>query len=283
MAATLALGACSSLSDMWGGGDDSQASGVTTAPPGGTAPADDVQPVAQLYNKGLDELKDGDYRGAAKQFEEVERQHPYSSWATRATLMAAYSYYQRNAYDDAINAAQRFITLHPGHKDAAYAYYLIALSYYEQIADVRRDQTATEKALSSLEEVVRRFPDSPYAKDAKAKAVLARDHLAGKQMEVGRYYLNKRAYVAAINRFQTVVTKYQTTSHVPEALYRLVEAYMALGVTSEAQTAAAVLGHNYPNSQWYDDAFALLKSDGLEPQKNEESWISQALSSVNPF
>lgn len=282
LAAALSVGACSTLSD-WTGGGDSSPSGVTTAPPGGAEPADDAQPVAQLYNKGLESLNEGDYRDASKEFEEVVRQHPYSSWAPRATLMAAYAYYQRNAYDDAINSAQNFITLHPGHEDAAYAYYLIALSHYEQIADVRRDQTATEKALSSLEEVSRRFPDTPYAKDAEAKAVLARDHLAGKEMEVGRYYLNRQDYVAAINRFQTVVTEYQTTSHIQEALYRLVEAYLALGIQSEAQTAAAVLGHNYPNSQWYDDAFALLQSGGLEPRENEESWISQALASVNPF
>lgn len=282
LAGALAIGACSTLSD-WTGGGDSSPSGVTTAPPAGGEPVDDTQPVAQLYNKGLESLNDGDYRDASKEFEEVVRQHPYSSWAPRATLMAAYAYYQRNAYDDAINTAQNFITLHPGHEDAAYAYYLIALSHYEQIADVRRDQTATEKALSSLEEVSRRFPDTPYAQDAEAKAVLARDHLAGKEMEVGRYYLNRHDYVAAINRFQKVVTDYQTTSHIQEALYRLVEAYLALGIQSEAQTAAAVLGHNYPNSQWYDEAFALLQSGGLEPRENEESWISQALASVNPF
>ena len=177
--------------------------------------------------------------------------------------MQAYAQYQRNAYDEAINAAQRFITLHPGHKDAAYAYYLVALCNYEQIIDIRRDQTKTQKALASLEEVSRRYPGTAYAQDAEAKAVLARDHLAGKEMEVGRYYLKKGSYLAGINRFKTVVTDYQTTSHTPEALYRLTECYMALGVRSEAQTAAAVLGHNYPNSEWYKDAYALLQTDGL--------------------
>jgi outer membrane protein assembly factor BamD len=244
---------------------------------------DDTQPVAELYNKGLDYLKDGSYKSAAKSFAEVERQHPYSSWATKAILMQAYAHYQRNSYDDTINAAQRFITLHPGHKDAPYAYYLIALSYYEQISDVKRDQTATQKALDALEEVSRRYPDSQYARDAEAKALLARDHLAGKEMEIGRYYLKKGSYLAGINRFKKVVTDYQTTAHTPEALYRLTEGYMALGVRSEAQTAAAVLGHNFPNSQWYRDAYALIQSDGLAPVENRESWISKAWTSVNPF
>jgi outer membrane protein assembly factor BamD len=197
--------------------------------------------------------------------------------------MQAYAQYQRNAYDEAINACQRFITLHPGHKDAPYAYYLVALSYYEQIIDVKRDQTNTKKALEALEEVSRRFPGSVYAQDAEAKAVLARDHLAGKEMEVGRYYLKKGSYLASINRFKRVVTDYQTTAHTPEALFRLTEGYMALGIKSEAQTAAAVLGHNFPNSQWYQDAYTLLQSDGLAPYENNESWISRAWNQVNPF
>lgn len=242
-----------------------------------------TEPVANLYNKGLDELKSGSYRTAAKAFAEVERQHPYSVWATKAILMQAYAQYQRNAYDEAINACQRFITLHPGHKDAPYAYYLVALSYYEQIIDVKRDQTNTKKALEALEEVSRRFPGTPYAQDAEAKAVLARDHLAGKEMEVGRYYLKKGSYLASINRFKRVVTDYQTTAHTPEALFRLTEGYMALGIKAEAQTAAAVLGHNFPNSQWYKDAYTLLQTDGLAPYENTESWISRAWKQVNPF
>jgi outer membrane protein assembly factor BamD len=247
------------------------------------AAVDDTQPIAKLYNEGLEALKDGQYKTASKSFAEVERQHPYSAWATRAILMQAYVGYQRNAYDDAINAANRFLTLHPGHKDAPYAYYLIAICYYEQMADVKRDQSMTRKALDALDEVSRRFPGTTYARDAEAKAVLARDHLAGKQMEIGRYYLKKKAYLAAINRFKTVITEYQTTTHTPEALYRLTETYLALGVRSEAQTAAAVLGHNYPSSQWYKDAYALLSSDGLSPVVNKESWISQAVASINPF
>jgi outer membrane protein assembly factor BamD len=287
------LEACSALPSLL---DDkpSTPAGTTAAPSGvgaskteGVSPdlsaADKTEPVADLYNKGLEKLKDGQYKTAAKQFEEVERQHPYSGLASKAILMAAYAEYQRNSYDTAVTAAQRFITLHPGHKDTAYAYYLVALCYYEQIMDVKRDQSVTQNALQSLEEVARRFPDTVYARDADAKAVLARDHLAGKEMEVGRYYLRKKAYVASINRFKTVVQKYQTTSQTPEALYRLTEAYYALGVQSEAQTAAAVLGHNYPNSQWYKDAYSLLQTGGIAPEENKQSWISKAVSAVNPF
>lgn len=286
------LQACSGLPNLLG--DDPPNTSTTAEPSGvGTSKgesvspdlsaADKTEPVADLYNKGLEKLKDGQYKTAAKQFEEVERQHPYSGLATKAILMAAYAQYLRNGYDQAIAAAQRFITLHPGHRDAPYAYYLVALCYYEQIMDVKRDQSVTEKALASLEEVGRRFPDTAYARDAEAKSVLARDLLAGKEMEVGRYYLRKRAYVASINRFKNVIVKYQTTSQAPEALYRLTEAYYALGVQSEAQTAAAVLGHNYPNSQWYKDAYSLLESGGIAPEENRESWISKAVRAVTPF
>lgn len=245
--------------------------------------AEQTEAVSTLYNKGLDELKDGSYRAAAKSFAEVERQHPYSKWATKAQIMQAYAQYQRNAYDESINAATRFITLHPGHKDAPYAYYLIALSNYEQIIDIKRDQTNTRKALESLEEVGRRFPGTQYAADAEIKARLARDHLAGKEMEVGRYYVKNGSYLAGINRFKRVITDYQQTTHTPEALFRLTESYLALGVRSEAQTAAAVLGHNFPDSEWYQDSYALLKGDGLAPAENKQSWISKAWGKVNPF
>jgi len=289
-----ALQGCSSLPNLLGddpastnSGTTAEPSGVGTAKAQGVAPdmsaADKTEPVADLYNKGLEKLKEKQYKTAAKQFEEVERQHPYSGLATKATLMAAFSQYQRNAYTEAIASAERFITLHPGHKDVAYAYYLVALCQYEQIMDVKRDQSTTEKALAALEEVSRRFPGTVYGRDAEAKAVLARDLLAGKEMEVGRYYLKKRAYVASINRFKTVIVKYQTTSQAPEALYRLTEAYYALGVQSEAQTAAAVLGHNYPGSQWYKDAYSLLESGGIAPEENRESWISKAVRAVTPF
>jgi outer membrane protein assembly factor BamD len=231
--------------------------------------------VATLYNDGLSKLNAGSYKSAAKSFAEVERQHPYSKWATKALLMQAFAYYQLNSYDDCINSANRFITLHPGHKDSAYAYYLTAISQYEQISDVRRDQSAAQKALESLDEVSRRFPDSPYAADAAKKSLLAKDHLAAKEMDVGRYYMKKGSYLAGINRFKKVVTDYQTTSQTPEALYRLTEGYMALGVVSEAQTAAAVLGHNFPNSQWYKDAYTIVSSNGQQPVENQTSWISR--------
>ncbi len=245
--------------------------------------AGQTEAVGELYNKGLASLNAQEYKTAIKHFSEVERQYPYSALATKAILMQAFAHYQRNAFDDTINSANRFITLHPGHRDAPYAYYLIALANYDRIADVKRDQTNTQKALESLEEISRRFPGTPYAADAEKKVLLAKDHLAGKEMEVGRYYLTRGSHLAGINRFKRVVTDYQTTSQTPEALYRLAEGYMALGVTSEAQTAAAVLGHNYPNSQWYKDAYTLVASDGQQPVENEESWISKAFRKLNPL
>jgi outer membrane protein assembly factor BamD len=278
----LVLAGCATpgvIGDIFGG-DPAPAATTTVGLTGGAiGPGEESpgkgDPVAELYNAGLEKLKAGSYKAAAKSFAEVERQHPYSKWATKALLMQAFANYQRNAYDDAINAADRFITLHPGHKDTAYAYYLTAISQYEQISDVRRDQSRTQKALEALEEVSKRFPQSPYAADAAKKAAMARDHLAAKEMEVGRYYLKKGSYLAGINRFKKVVTDYQTTSQVPEALYRLTEGYMALGVVSEAQTAAAVLGQNFPNSQWYKDAYTMVSTDGQQPVENKTSWISR--------
>lgn len=238
------------------------------------------QPVEELYNGAMDTLLDGDPGAAAQAFDEVERQHPYSMWATRAQIMAAFSYYQADLYDEAVIAARRFIELHPGHRDVAYGYYLVAISYYEQISDVGRDQKMTALALQALNEVVRRFPESKYARDARLKVDLTRDHLAGKEMSVGRYYLDRQNYVAAVNRFRRVVEEYQTTSHIPEALHRLTEAYLALGVTTEAQTAASVLGYNYPGSTWYEYSYALLAGENLEPEEDEGSWISRMFSAV---
>ena len=216
----------------------------------GDTEADYVErPVGELYNEAVDQLIAGDFENAARNFDEVERQHPYSVWATKAKLMSAFTYYSGNRYDEAILAAQRFVELHPGNRDVSYAYYLIAISYYEQISDVGRDQQITRLALTSLEELVRRFPQTEYARDAKLKLDLTRDHLAGKEMDVGRYYLKRNHYVAAINRFRTVIESFQTTTHVPEALHRLTESYLALGVENEAQTAAAVLGHNFRAQQ----------------------------------
>jgi outer membrane protein assembly factor BamD len=278
--AALALGGCSSgslLSNVMGG-SDSAGLGASTGRNGTVSPdlgQSDDNAVAGLYNAGLADLQSGSYSKANKKFAEVERKHPYSKWATQAILMQAFASYQNNSYDDAIDSGKRFIALHPGHKDTGYAYYLVAISEFEQIADVRRDQSRTERAVEALDEVARRFPDTQYASDATQKAAVGRDQLAAKEMEVGRYYLKKRSYLAGINRFKKVVTDYQTSTSTPEALYRLAEGYMALGVVSEAQTAAAVLGHNYPNSDWYKDAYTLVSSDGKAPVASESSWLSK--------
>jgi outer membrane protein assembly factor BamD len=235
------------------------------------------EPAEKLYNEGLYLLNEKkNYMDAAKKFEEVDRQHPYSEWARKALLMDAYAYYTAGSYDNAITAAKRYVTLHPGSADAAYAQYLIGSSYYDQIPDVTRDQSGSERAMRQLEEVVRKFPESEYAAAAKRKMQVARDQLAGKEMEIGRYYLKKRDFTGAINRFKVVVTHYQTTRHVEEALMRLTEAYLSIGIVSEAQTAAAVLGHNFPNSSWYKNAYTLVKTGGHEPSENKGSWISRA-------
>jgi outer membrane protein assembly factor BamD len=235
------------------------------------------EPADKLYNEGLYLMNEKkDMKAASKKFEEVDREHPYSEWARKSLLMSAYAYYQAGDYDDCIGSATRYVTLHPGSPDAAYAQYLIASSHYDQIPDISRDQDRTRKAIAALEEVVRKYPDSEYAVSAKAKIQAARDQLAGKEMDIGRYYMQKRDYTAAINRFKTVVTQYQTTREVEEALYRLTEAYMTIGIVGEAQTAAAVLGHNFPDSRWYQDAYNLVKSGGVEPSENQGSWISRA-------
>ena len=236
--------------------------------------------VEQIYNKAMDHMEAKEYIPATKEFDEVERQHPYSEWARRSMLMGAYAHYKVNQYDEAILSAQRFISLHPSNRDVPYAYYLIGLSYYERISDVGRDQKMTENALNSFYELTRRFPASEYARDARLKVDLTLDHLAGKEMEIGRYYLRRSDYIAAINRFRVVIEKYQTTTHTPEALERLTEAYLSLGIKTEAQTAAAILGYNFPGSDWYEDSYALLAEQGLEPQENKDSWISRAWNSV---
>ncbi len=232
------------------------------------------RPVAQIYNHAMDLLETGWYDTAAKEFDEVERQHPYSIWATKAQLMSGYSNYKNQKYDEAIISLDRFIELHPGNRDAPYAYYLKALCYYEQISDVGRDQKMTRLALDSMREVVRRFPNTTYARDARLKLELTQDHLAGKDMDIGRYYQHRGDYLAAINRYRTVIERYQTTTHVPEALHRLTECYLALGITDEAQMSAAVLGHNFPGSKWYEDSYALLEHRNLKPQRKENSWLS---------
>ncbi len=236
-------------------------------------------PADLLYNEGLYLLNNKqDYKEAAKKFDEVDRENPYSDWARKALLMSAYAYYQAEDYESCVNSAKRYVTLHPGSPDAAYAQYLIGASYYDQILDVSRDQARADKAIDALQEVIRKYPNSEYAINAKKKIEMGRDQLAGKEMQVGRYYMDRRDFVGAINRFKVVVTQYQTTRHVEEALERLTEAYIALGITDEAQTAAAVLGHNFPDSPWYKDAYNLVKTAGQEPNENRSSWISRAFS-----
>jgi outer membrane protein assembly factor BamD len=227
---------------------------------GTTAPADaaDQSPEA-LYAAGMQELRNNRYQRAVDLFDAVEREHPYSTWATNAKLMAAYTEYYRNRYTEAIGALDRFIQLHPAHRDIAYAYYLRALSQYEQINDAQRDQQQTIVAMTALQEVVNRFPDTAYARDARLKIDLARDHLAGREMYVGRWYQRQGLTTAAIGRFRRVVDEYQTTNHVPEALHRLTEIYISMGLTDEARRTAAVLGYNYPGSPWYQDSYALLE------------------------
>ncbi len=214
--------------------------------------------VNTLYAAAKRTLDSGNYEQAAKLFDEVERQHPYSVWARRAQLMSAFSYYMGRKYTDAISSAQRFVTIHPGNADAPYAHYLIAMSYYQQIEDVTRDQAITQQASNAFGELVRRYPESRYASDARLKLDLINDHLAGKEMEVGRFYQRSGNWLAASHRFREVAEKYQTTSHTPEALERLVESYLALGVPDEARKTAAVLGRNYPNSYWYRQSLRLL-------------------------
>lgn len=216
------------------------------------------RPVDELYNEAMDSLEAGNFKGASSLFDEVERQHPYSPWATKAQLMAAYSYYQGEQYEEAVAALDRFVQLHPANPDVPYAHYLKGLCYYEQISDVSRDQEMTELARQSFEELVSRYPDSKYSRDGKVKLDLIYDHLAGKEMTIGRYYLRQGHYLASINRFKRVIDIYQTTTHVPEALHRLVEAYSALGLNEEAKKMAAVLGYNFPGSEWYVDSYDLV-------------------------
>ena len=221
------------------------------------------RPAENIYNEAFESLEDGDFGDAKLLFEEVERQHPFSEWARRALLMSAYASYRSADYEDSITTAQRFIGLHPGSDSTPYAYYLIALNYYDQIYDVGRDQETTVNAENALQQVVRRFPDSDYGRDARLKLELTHDHLAGKEMSVGRFYLRQNQPLASIIRFKNVVREYETTSHVEEALHRLVEAYVTLGVIAEAKKVGSVLGYNYPDSEWYEDSYTLLQEYGV--------------------
>lgn len=238
------------------------------------------KPVEVLYNDAATALENKNYLQATKTFEEVERIYPYSKWATQAQLMAAFSSYEDQRYDEAILALDRFIELHPGHKDIDYAYYLRALCFYEQIADVRRDQALTQESMQALEALIKLYPDSKYTRDARLKRDLTLDHLAGKEMEIGRYYLTRGHVNAAINRFRAVVQDYQTTTHVAEALHRLVEAYLTLGLKSEATRVASVLGYNYPGSKWYERSYELLDDEARQRILDDRGIIDRTVDSL---
>ncbi len=266
---SLAVGGCSTFDSLnpFGGGDASAKPPADAAAAPTAAPADGKEdpatvPVEETYNRGVDALNAQRYATASTEFDAVEQYYPYSSWAVNSQLMQSYSQYLQNHYSDAIGTLDRFIQLHPAHRDIAYVYYLRALCFYEQIADVQRDQKSTDEAMTALQEVVNRFPDSAYARDSRLKIDLARDHLAGHEMHVGRWYEDQHLYAAAIGRFQRVVDDFQTTNHVPEALHRLTEIYLILGLPDQARRTAAVLGHNYPGSRWYEDSYNQLIADG---------------------
>jgi outer membrane protein assembly factor BamD len=265
------VGACSSLDDI---NPFAPAKYKTKIEP-------DVAPSA-MYDQGLARLKKGDDDGAAKKFTEIGKQYPYTDWSKKGLLMTAYSQYQGGDYDNAEQSAEHYAKLYPDAPDTDYALYLQAMSYYNQIPDISRDQERAGKALALFQQIVEKYPNSEYVDDSRFKIEVTRDQLAGKEMSVGRFYLHRRNYTAAINRFRNVLANYQTSAHAEEALYRLTEAYLGLGITSEAQTAAAVLGHNFPDGQWYKDAYALLKGGGLSPNEDRGSWISKLYHSVVP-
>jgi outer membrane protein assembly factor BamD len=236
---------------------------------------ENTDPPDVLYKKAEQLTDKGKFKEAAQAYEKVDINHPYSQEARRAILMAAYAYYKGGKYDDAISAADRYLTLHPGTKESDLAQNIIGMSYYDRVLDPKRDQTNARKALEAYDTLIQRYPDSRYAAQAQNRARILRDLLAASEMNIGRWYLRHNNYLAAINRFRAVITDYQTTEQAPEALMRLTEAYMALGIVNEAQTAAAVLGHNFPDSKWYNHAYALLGKRGLQPQEHEGSWITE--------
>jgi outer membrane protein assembly factor BamD len=272
--AALALSAGSARADIM----DSITSGFGLFGGGGEKYKTEITPdipADTLYNQGLAKLKSKDYEAAAKKFSELEKSYPSSEWSRKALLMTIHAQFEKPAYDDAVQSAQRYIGLYPNSPDTPYAYYIAGMSYYNQVPDAMRDQTSAERALQIFQELITKYPKSEYVADVRYKMGVARDQLAAKEMQVGRFYLTRKNYPAAINRFHEVLGKYQTTRHTEEALYRLTEAYLAMGVANEAQTAAAILGHNYPESQWYKDAVALLKNDGLTPHEYTDSWLSK--------
>ncbi len=275
--ALLTLQGCQTIGSIlpWNGKDDSLESKIDLG----------QVPPEQLYNNGIDALNQKRYTVAVRQFDAIEQNYPYSSWAVNSQLMHGYAEYLQNHYPEAIGSLDRYISLHPGNQNIAYAYYLRALCYYEQIADIQRDQKGTILAMNALQDVVNRFPDSAYARDSRLKIDLCRDHLAGKEMEIGRWYERQKLYAAAMNRFQRVVDDYQTTNHVPEALHRLTEIYLILGLTDQARKTAAVLGHNYPGSPWYEDSYNDLVAEGMaQPVRNQTAssggFFSRTLGSI---
>ncbi len=237
---------------------------------------DQTEPADVLYNEGLANLNAGRLQEASRKFDAVDRQHPYSEFARKSMVMGAFANYRQGNYDDAIGSAKRYLALYPSTDDAAYAQYIIGLSYYRQIKDVTQDQKEARQTVQTMQDLITRWPKSEYVADANEKIRFATDQLAGKEMQIGRYYLERREYIASVKRFRNVVENYSSTRHVEEALARLTEAYYAMGLTSEAQTAAAVLGTNYPDSQWYKDYYKLLQSNGLQPRENSGSWLSKA-------
>ena len=242
---------------------------------------DNIEPADVLYNQGLANLDAGDRKEAREKFEAVDKQHPYSELSRKSLLMLTFMSYRDGKYADTASIGKRYVTLYPGSKDAAYAQYLVGMSYFRQIPDVTRDQNITAKAYTAMKVVVDRYPESEYVQDAKLKMRIAFDQIAGKEMLVGRYYQERREFLAAVNRYRRVVEQFQTTRHVEEALARLTETYYSLGLVSEAQTATAVLGHNYPDSQWYRDSYKLLNAGGVSPDENKNSWISKSFKSTN--
>ena len=241
-----------------------------------TALSVEVDPADVLYNQALANIKAGKLREASRKFDAIDKQHPYSEYARKSMVMNSFVNYKMGHYSESINSARRYISLYPNSEDTAYAYYLIGLSYNKQIPQVTRDQSTSIRSIQAFSELVERFPDSEYVPDAQEKIRFARDQLAGKEMQIGRYYMERKEYAAAINRFKGVVENYPKTRQVEEALARLVEVYFAMGLTEDAQDAAAVLGHNFPDSQWYADSYKLLQKEGLEPRENKGSWLTRA-------
>jgi outer membrane protein assembly factor BamD len=236
---------------------------------------DNTEPADKLYNEALANIDAGRSSEAIRKFKEVDKQHPYSTYARKSMVMSAYLSYKQGKYIEAVNHGKRFVALHPGDEEAAYAQFLVGMAYFRQIPDVTRDQATTQKAILAMNEVIERYPESVYVEDARTKVRVARDQLAGKDMQIGRYYQEREEHLAAINRFRKVVVNYSNTRHVEESLARLTESYFALGLVSEAQSAAAVLGHNFPDSQWYKDSYKLLQTGGLKPRENKGSWLSR--------